>query len=168
MAGPVLYSTNPWFTEIVCERYRNRRYQVWCSEWFDPASHGPHALPALTPPSSSPKPLYYEVLNAVRTSDRGNHKIVQYRRTFRWLARDWFSRNEIGRTDRDDILAMVSKEPWRIWEPRLYVIPREEIERADRLHAVPVQKRAGIGPEFQILDLHRSEFDMIVLEPMLR
>ena len=114
MAGPILYSTNPWFTEIVCEHYRNRRYQVWCSEVFDPASHGSSTLTALTPPSSSPKPLYYEVLNAVQTSYQGNQKIIQYRRTFRRLVRDWFSRNEISQTDRDDILAMVVKEPWLV------------------------------------------------------
>jgi hypothetical protein len=164
MAGPVLYSTNPWFTEIVCDRYRKQRYQVWCSEVFDPASHGSHSLAATTPPSSSPKPLYYQVLNAVRTSDQGNQKIIQYRRTFRSLARDWFSRKEISQADRDDILAMMAKEPWRIGNPRLYVIPRENVEKLGRLHPVPMQKRAGIADEFKILDLHRSEFDMIVLE----
>ena len=26
MAGPVLYSTNPRFTEIVCDHYRSGRY----------------------------------------------------------------------------------------------------------------------------------------------
>jgi hypothetical protein len=164
MAGPVLYSTNPWFTELVCEHYRNQRYHVWCSEVFDPASVDPNSLSALTAPSSSPKSLYYDVLEAVRTSDQGNQKIISYRKTFRRLARDWFSRNEISRDDRDDILAMLVRGPWRIWKPRLYVIPRHDVEESGRLYPVPVQKRAGIGPEFQILDLRRSEFDTISLE----
>lgn len=164
MAGPVLYSTKPWFTEIVCERYRSQRYRVWSSEEFDPASVGTHSLSALTAPGSSPKPLYYDVLKAVRTSDQGNQKIPHYRSTFRRLARDWFSRNEISSADQDDILAMVRRERWRIWKPRLYVIPREYVEKPGRLSPVPVQKAAGIGPEFQILDLHRSEFDIVSLE----
>ena len=41
MAGPVLYSTNPLFTEIVCDQYRGGRYELlWCCEVFDPGSHG--------------------------------------------------------------------------------------------------------------------------------
>ena len=61
MAGPVLYSTNPLFTEIVCDQYRGGRYELlWCCEVFDPSSHGAHSSAALIAPSSSPKPLYYE------------------------------------------------------------------------------------------------------------
>ena len=76
MAGPVLYSTNPLFTEIVCDQYRGGRYELlWCCEVFDPSSHGAHSSAALIAPSSSPKPLYYEVLNAVRTSDGGNQSL---------------------------------------------------------------------------------------------
>jgi hypothetical protein len=164
MARPVLYSTNPWFTELVCEHYRHQRYQGWCSEIFDPASVDPNSLSALTAPGSSPKTLYYNLLQAVRSSDQGNQKIVRYRTTFRRLARDWFSRSEISRDDRDNVLAMLPKGPWDIWRPRLYVIPRARVEESGRLYAVPVQKRAGIGPEFQILDLRRSEFDIISLE----
>ncbi len=83
MAGPVLYSTNPRFTQIVCDQYRGGRYGLlWCSEFFDPAATARHSPATWIPPSSSPKPLYYEVLNAVRSSDDGNQKLKEYRKTF--------------------------------------------------------------------------------------
>lgn len=165
MPDPVLYSTNPWFTEIVCGRYRGGTYRVWCSELFDPKSRGPLDPAVLTAPSSSPKPLYYHVLDAVRASDSGNAKVQQYRTTFERLADEWLSGAEISDDDHADILGMMAKEPWRIWEPRLYVIPRQKVEADGRLSPVAVADRAGVGPEFQIFDLHRAEFDMIVLEP---
>ena len=46
MAGPVLYSTNPRFTQIVCDQYRGGRYGLlWCSEFFDPAATGRSRMP---------------------------------------------------------------------------------------------------------------------------
>jgi hypothetical protein len=166
MAGPVLYSTNPRFTEIVCDRYRSGRYGLlWCSEFFDPASHGVHSSAALIPPSSSPKPLYYDVLNAVRTSDHGNQKVKDYRKTFTRLARDWESKGEITHWERDEIIALVRRHRFTIWEPRLLVLPREPLENGGRLHLVPAHKRAGVGLEFQVFDLLRAEFDIIILEP---
>jgi hypothetical protein len=154
MAGPVLYSTNPRFTEMVCDQYRGGRYGLlWCSEFFDPASHGVHSSAALIPPSSSPKPLYYDVLNAVRTSDGGNQKLKDYRDTFARLARDWLSKGEITQFQHDDIVALVQKYLFTIWQPRLYVLPRDADENTGRLHPVPAHKRAGVGMEFQVFDL---------------
>lgn len=166
MAGPVLYSTNPRFTEIVCDQHRGGRYGLlWCSEFFDPGSHGSHSPAALIPPSSSPKPLYYDVLNAVRKSDDGNNKLKAYRKTFVWLARNWLSKGEITRFQHDEIVALVRKHRFAIWEPRLLVIPREPLESSGRLQPVPAHKRAGVGMEFQVFDLLRGEFDIIILEP---
>jgi len=166
MAGPVLYSTNPRFTEIVCDQYRGGRYGLlWCSEFFDPASHGVHSSAALIPPSSSPKPLYYDVLHAVRMSDDGNQKLKDYRKTFTRLARDWESKGEIRRFERDEIIALVQRHRFTIWEPRLIVLPRQPLENSGRLHPVPAHKRAGVGMEFQVFDLLRAEFDIIILEP---
>lgn len=51
---------------------------------------------------------------------------------------------------------------WKIWRPVLYVIPRAPIELAGRLHQVPHPDRASYGPELQIDDLHRNEFDLIM------
>ena len=166
MAGPVLYSTNPLFTEIVCDQYRGGRYELlWCCEVFDPSSHGAHSSAALIAPSSSPKPLYYEVLNAVRTSDGGNQKLRDYRKTFARLARDWLSKGEITQFQHDDIITLVRRNAFTIWQPRLLVIPRELVESSHRLQPVPAHKRAGVGMEFQGFNLMRSEFDIIILEP---
>jgi hypothetical protein len=164
MAGPVLYSTNPYFTERVCDL--GGRYRVlWCNEHFDPGSHGAHSHASRTAPSSSPKPLYYSVLQAVRSNDLGNQKLKDYRRTFARLARDWLSRGEITRSHHDEIIALVRLYPFTIWEPRLFVIPRELVERSKRLHVVPASKRSGVGTEFQVFDLRRDEFDIIMIEP---
>lgn len=166
MAKPLLYSTNPLFTEIVCEQYRGGRYgRLWCSEFFDPGSHGVHSPAALIPFSSSPKPLYYDVLNAVQKSDGGNQKIKDYRKTFTWLARDWLSKGEITQFQHDEIVALVRMHRFAIWQPRLFVIPREPLQSGGRLHPVPALKRAGVGMEFQVFDLPRTEFDIIILEP---
>jgi hypothetical protein len=166
MANPVLYSTNPYFTERVCDLYLSGVYgMLWCSEHFDPASHGAHSHASHTVPSSSPKPLYYEVLDAVRKSDSGNAKLESYRRTFAKLARDWLSRSKISQFHHDEILALVRRYPFTIWEPRLFVIPREAVERSKRLHVVPAHKRSGVGAEFQVFNLKRDEFDIIMIEP---
>jgi hypothetical protein len=166
MAGPVLYSTNPQFTERVCDDYLGGRYGLlWCSEFFDPGSHGVHSPAALIPPSSSPKPLYYDVLNAARNSDGGNQKLKDYRGTFTRLARRWLLTGEITRFQHDDIVTLVRRNSFAIWQPRLFVIPREALERSGRLQPVPAHKRAGVGMEFHVFDLMRAEFDIIILEP---
>jgi hypothetical protein len=166
MAGPVLYSTNPRFTEIVCDHFRGGRYgPLWCSEFFDPGSQGVLSHAALIAPSSSPKPLYYEILNAVRNSDGGNQKLKEYRKTFAQLARDWLSKGEITQFQHDDIIALVKKYPFTIWEPRLFLLPRDAVTRSGRLHQVPAHKRAGVGMEYQVFDLPRAGFDVIILEP---
>jgi hypothetical protein len=166
MAGPVLYSTNPRFTEIVCDHYRSGRYGLlWCSEFFDPAGHGALSHAALIPPSSSPKPLYYQVLNAVRSNDHGNQKLKDYRKMFARLARDWLSKGEITQFQHDEIIALVKMYPFTIWEPRLFVLPRDAVAMNGRLQPVPASRRAGVGMEYQVFDLPRAEFDIIILEP---
>ncbi len=166
MAGPVLYSTNPWFTEFVCDQYHGGRYGLlWCSEFFDPASYGRHSSASRIAPSSSPRPLYYDVLSAVRTSDNGNRKLEEYRKTFTWLASDWLSKGAIPQFHHDEIVALVGMHRFTIWEPRLFVIPRKPIEDDGRLQPVPAHQRAGVGMEFQVFDLLRAEFDIIILEP---
>ena len=166
MAGPVLYSTNPRFTEIVCDHYPGGRYGLlWCSEFFDPGSQGAASHAALIAPSSSPKPLYYEILNAVRSSDGGNQKLKEYRKTFAKLARDWLSKGEITQFQHDDIIALVTRYQFTIWQPRLFVIPRGAVTNTGGLHPVPAHKRAGVGMEYQVFDLPRAVFDVIILEP---
>ena len=166
MAGPVLYSTNPRFTEIVCDHYRGGRYGLlWCSEFFDPGAHGALSHAALIAPSASPKPLYYNVLNAVRSNDGGNQKLKDYRKTFARLARDWLSKGEITQFQHDEIIALVRRYPFTIWEPQLFVLPRDAVATNGHLQPVPATKRAGVGMEYQVLDLPRAEFDIIILEP---
>ena len=63
-----------------------------------------------------------------------------------------------------EIFAAIHGKAWNIWRPVLYVIPRAPIEKSGRLRAVPHMSRAAYGPELQIVDLRRDEFDWIELE----
>jgi len=51
--------------------------------------------------------------------------------------------------------------------PVMYVIPRHAID-ATRIKAVRRPDRAGYGPEYQISDLERHEFDIVDLSVLVR
>ena len=61
---------------------------------------------------------------------------------------------------KQEILYHVHKGPYDLWKPKLYVIPRDGIDKA-RLKEVPPKERAGTGMEYIIKDLRKHEFDMI-------
>ncbi len=79
------------------------------------------------------------------------------------LARDWLSDGSLTLPEHDEIIAAVRGWTWTIWRPVLYVIPRSPLELAGRIQAVPRRDRAAHGPELQIKDLRRDEFDIIEL-----
>jgi hypothetical protein len=60
-----------------------------------------------------------------------------------------------------DIVDLVGQKSWRIWRPLVYIIPRTPLEGASRFMEVPVKKRAGHGPEYQIANLHTNEYDVL-------
>jgi hypothetical protein len=78
------------------------------------------------------------------------------------MAKIWLGANEISKEHYDEIAATVKSRSWQIWRPVLYVIPRSAIAPA-RIISVPRVDRAGYGPELQIVDLQRHEFDIIEL-----
>lgn len=161
MAGPVLYSTNPWFSYNVADKYRNGNFFVWCSEFYDPTMAPPGSAAAAIAPSSSPKGIYDALHIDCKKEDVHSSLIKSYRKTFRRLANDWFSDGSISADQHAEILSVVKSPSWRIWRPVLYVIPKESIVTSNRLITVPHHKRASYGPELQIADLQRHEFDVI-------
>ena len=38
MAGPILYSANPWLAHDFASRYLGGIYFAWCSEYYDPTT----------------------------------------------------------------------------------------------------------------------------------
>jgi hypothetical protein len=68
---------------------------------------------------------------------------------------------EITAAEAQDIRDLVAQRSYRIWRPFVYIIPRAPLETTGRLLAVPVKRRAGHGPEYQIADLDTAEFDVL-------
>ncbi len=153
MAGPVLYSTNPYFAVDVARRYRGERFFAWCSEVF---SAGQEA---------DPKTIYEQLHLAVCSEDRHDARIKRYKTTFKSLSENWLAKGEISKNQRDDIWASCMQPSFRMWRPLLYVIPREPVEA--RLISIPAAKRAGHGNEYIISDLAPADFDIVDL-PSLR
>jgi hypothetical protein len=164
MPGPVLYSANPWFAAEIADKYRGGIYFAWVCECFDVAAVASGSAAAMIAPTSSPRRIYRNLYEEWKAQDEHSSAIKQYKKTFTRLAKTWFANGEISVNQRDEIIASVRAHSWRIWKPVLYVIPRAPIEAADRLILVPRSGRAGYGDEQQIIDLRRSEFDIIEVE----
>jgi hypothetical protein len=164
VAGPILYSTNPWLATDISDRYRGGVYFVWCCECFDTEKAPPGSPAAAIAPSSNPRGIYDQLRRDWKGEDWHSALLRGYRKIFKRLANDWFSTSEITLAQRDEILANLRPGSWRIWRPVLYVIPRAPIEAAKRLEPVKRRDRAGYGPELRIVDLRRTEFDIIELD----
>lgn len=163
MAGPVLYSTNPWVAHEIGRRYRNSTFFVWCSEYFDPTFAPPGSAQAAVAPSSSPRGIYDTLFDDVAREDTHSALIKGYRKTFKRLAAEWVADGSITPAQQSEIVATVTSKSWKIWRPVLYVIGRGQVLPADRIKHVPHRARAAYGPEMQIHDLKPSEFDLIEL-----
>ena len=167
MAGPILYSANPWFAAEVAKKYRNGQYFAWVCEFFDSAKAPMGSAGALIAPSSNPRKIYDDLLQECRAQEEHSRIIKSHRRTFTNLGKKWLSDREITPDQFDEIVASVRARSWRIWNPVLYVIPRQGIAPA-RILQVPRADRAGYGPEYKIVDLQSNEFDIVDLSALVR
>lgn len=161
MAGPVLYSANPWVAHEISMRYLDGKHFVWCSEYYDPSTAPPGSAQSAIAPSSSPKGIYDALHGDCYREDRHSSLIKRYKGTFCRLAKNWLADSLITAEQHNEIVSTVRSPSWRIWRPVLYVIPKAPIEAADRLKSVANKHRAAYGPELQIVDLMQQEFDII-------
>ena len=161
MAGPILYSTNPWIAHVFSKKYLSGIHFVWCSEYFDPKAAPPGSAESAIAPSSSPKGIFDTLKNDCEREDLHSALIKGYKKTFLRLAKTWLADSTIDKNAYDEIAATVKSKSWKIWRPLLYVIPREKIEISGRLKIVPHKNRAAYGTELQIADLYKDEFDTI-------
>jgi len=162
MAGPILYSTNPWFATDIALRYRRGVHFAWVCEYFDSEEAPAGSAAALIAPSSNPRRIYNQLREDCEKEDKHSSLIAGYKRTFSKLAKGWFGDASLNRDQYDEIMATVRAPSWKIWRPVLYVIPRSEINPS-RLKSVKIGARAAYGPELQIADLQPHEFDKIEL-----
>jgi hypothetical protein len=163
MASPILYSVNPWFATDVTMRYRNGKFFAWVCECFDTRRAHPGTAASLIAPSSNPCRIYRDLLEDTTRQDDHSVLVKGYRKKFTRLANEWLSDGSLTKEGRDEILASVRGRTWLIWRPVLYVIPRHVVAGDGRLTTVARPDRAGYGPEMQVIDLDRSEFDIIEL-----
>lgn len=161
MAGPVLYSTNPWYALEIGQKFRKNEYFVWCSEFFDPTKTAAGTASSAIAPSSSPKGIFDTLKSDCDREDCHSRLIGGYKKTFRRLAKEWLADGSLSQDQYSEMVSVVNSNSWKIWRPILYVIPAEPIKNAGRLIQVPHKNRAAIGPEFQISDLKLHEFDPI-------
>jgi hypothetical protein len=161
MSGQILYSTNVFLKFHIQQQYRGDMHYVWCSENFDSRTLGAYSSGALIPPSSNPADIYRSLLDDVKRGDRHSAKIAAQRASFKSLAAIWLAAGEITTDQKDEIIYMTEHADMSYWRPLLYIIPRIPVE--PRLKTVPMDKRAGLAPEYIIEDLRRSEFDLIEL-----
>jgi hypothetical protein len=113
----------------------------------------------MIPPSSSPHDIYLSLRAAVSRGDTHDPKIKEQRAGLVARATDWHSNGEITAETRDEIIWSAVEGGIQHWRPVLYVIPKVAV--SGRLERVPAPKRAGLGDEFIIADLKRTEFDAI-------
>ena len=167
MAGPILYSANPWFATEIARKYRKGNHFAWVCEFFDSTDAATGSAGALIAPSSNPRKIYDDLLQEYMAQEEHSRIIKDHRRKFERLAKQWYSVGELTKDQLDEIVASVRAPSWRIWKPVLYVIPRQGIA-AGRIKEVPRPDRAGYGPEFQIVDLQSDEFDIVDLSKLVR
>jgi hypothetical protein len=161
LPGVVLYSTNPWIAHDIAMRFLGGKHYVWCSEYYDPRVAGAASSAAAIAPSSCPKSIY-DALHADFVGEDTHSSLVKgYRKTFKRLARECLASGTLTKPQHDEIVATVNSNSFRIWRPVLYIIPKLPIKQAGRLIAVPHDRRAAYGPEWQISDLMPTEFDVI-------
>jgi hypothetical protein len=163
MAGPILYSTNPWIAWDVSSRYREGQHVIWCSEFYDPRTASFGSASAAIAPNSSPAGIYGALKTDCENEERNSSLIRQYRKTFTRLAAVWLASGEITQEISDEIVTTVRAPSWRIWRPVLYIIPRQVLDTSSRVVPVEARNRSGYGPEWRIFDLMPNEFDVIEL-----
>jgi hypothetical protein len=160
MANLLLYSANPWIKYVIQDNYRGGRHYVWCSDHADSRILNKYSLGANVPSSSNPIEIYQGLKAAVSSRDRHNSKIVEVKATYQaLLLPQWIADGTLGEFERDEILYLLENAEIDYWRPVLYLIPRSSVEK--RLEPVPASKRAGIGMEYIISDLHSDEFEFV-------
>jgi hypothetical protein len=167
MAGLLLYSANPWFATEVATKYRGGKHFAWVSEYFDSSQAPTVSAGTLIAPSSNPRKIYDDLLQDYISQDEHSRIIKGHKQTFIRLAKEWLSKGQLTKNQFDDIITSVRAHSWKIWKPVLYVIPTAVIDPA-RITTVPRPSRAGYGPEYQITDLMRNEFDILDLSALVR
>lgn len=154
-----LYSTNVFLKLHIQDTYRNGVHYAWCSESFDSGTLSKHSSGYYVPPSSNPLDIYRQLADDIRRQDKHSSKISEQRAGIVSRANRWARNGEISDDDKKDIIYLAKHGAFEVWRPQLYVVSRSLVQ--SRITLVPADKRAGIGNEWIISDLRRTEFDIL-------
>jgi hypothetical protein len=91
VAGPILYSTNPWFATDIADKYRGGIYFAWVCECFDAATAVPGSAAALIAPSSNPRRIYRLLAEECAGEEGHSPTIRGHKKTFSRLAKEWLA-----------------------------------------------------------------------------
>lgn len=159
MSSLLLYSVNCYLKYYIQEKYRGGLHYVWVSEYFDSRSLIVPSVGPRIPPTSNPRDIYNELKLAVEEEDDHCYKISEQKSLITARAIEWETASEISTFDMNEIVFMVENGAYKQWRPLIYVIPYEPVR--SRIEPVSRSGRAGLGMEYKMADLKRSEFDII-------
>ena len=162
MAGPLLYSTNPFIKLIVQEKYRGDFHYIWCSESFDSNKLPGYSIASLVASTSNPASIYKDLSQGCKKGEKHCSKIGEIRTSLKALAVDWHKKGEINDDDKEELILLADEKDPMFWRPLIYVMPRDIVKA--KLKPVKLSARASFGSEFVIEDLKRTEFDIIEID----
>jgi|SRR4051812_36223801 hypothetical protein len=90
MAGPVLYSTNPYLKFLIAQEFLGDVHYAWCGETFDSTKQSAYSRQALVAPSSDPCAIYKQLQADCARKDRHSAKIGSLKASLEVLT--WSSR----------------------------------------------------------------------------
>jgi len=155
------YSTNTWLAYAIAEKYYRRRHYVWCCPHFDPTRTQPHAQS--TPPSSSPKDIYWSLYNDVQRGDAHSKLILENRTGLERGASARRIQGTITEDQEHEIVDMVRSAQMNMFRPVLYVISGSSVGRKNIKPVPPGQKAHAFSEEYIIENLATRHFDCLEL-----
>lgn len=154
------FSTNTKISFILNEKFYNQRHFVWCAPVFDPRKENSYDTASLLGPTSSPCEIYETLKSEVSRSDRHSVKIDQNKIGLKKGAASKLEEEVITEQEFARITYYIDNATNLDFTPLLYIIPRDKVK--DRIIEVHPKDTATLfGMEYQIKDLHRSEFSII-------
>jgi hypothetical protein len=155
-----LYSTNAWLAFVINEEFYGGTHYVYASPIFDSAMVT--RAKSLTPPSSTPKDIYLELLGDVSRGDRHSAKIGRLRRGITKGAEIMYAKAAISAKDLTEIKQIVSCSVINDFRPLLYVISYPGVIHMVR--DVPIKERAHpLSQEYVIEGLSSVNFQALDL-----
>jgi hypothetical protein len=156
----IFYSCCTWLSYEISQRYYDGCHYVWCTPYFDPTSRmNPNNS---VPPTSSPKAIYWSLLEEVKARDLHSAKISQNRAGIQRGADVKLGAGVIAQAQHTEILEIAAAAQAQDFHPILLIIPAPPI--AALLRPVALKDRASLLSEEYIVErLPRQLFDAVEL-----